>query len=530
MARNLQYFTVSDFTGGLNLRADAFQLRSHESPDMLNVDLDPRGGFAQRDGTSLLNSTVLGSVPANIWAFSTTAGTHQVLVQQGNDAAYSTGGNFTAINPDALTLTGTMRAATLKDVNYIQRNAEQVAWRWSGSAATVLGVTFNDNIAAPNQGDMPQAKCITAWRDYMWVANTKESGTAYPSRVRFSHPNQPEDWHSLHYFDVAWGQDGDEITALVPHGDALVVFKRNSIHVITGYDAETFSVNEVTRVAGTISQESVAATDYGIYFFHWPHGVYLYTPDGRVKWVFERLHPAIEGGDIPATYQTKISLAWLRRRLWVSVPWEASTTPARVFVLDPSLGDRRKTEGGWVAFDLPLGPMLEWKVPGVACVELGCSPTVGRVLKLHQNLGTDDLGAGAVDIASTYTTRWFDDNKPAVVKRFKRPEIILDNDVLCRLQLDVWRDYDPAEVKRTAFITTDPVTGVLVWDDGSHAANMKWDDNVWAAEGEEGQTIQRVGILGRARAVRLRFTKDTASVRWSVNAITFKYIPRRVRS
>ena len=33
-----------DFTGGLNLRADQFQLSKNESPDMLNVEIDPRGG------------------------------------------------------------------------------------------------------------------------------------------------------------------------------------------------------------------------------------------------------------------------------------------------------------------------------------------------------------------------------------------------------------------------------------------------------------------------------------------------------
>ena len=37
-----------DFTGGLNFRADQFQLRDNESPFILNMDVDPRGGAFSR--------------------------------------------------------------------------------------------------------------------------------------------------------------------------------------------------------------------------------------------------------------------------------------------------------------------------------------------------------------------------------------------------------------------------------------------------------------------------------------------------
>ena len=52
MAQGLQLFRQDDFTGGLNLRADQFQLGANESPDMLNVEIDPRGGIASRGGMS----------------------------------------------------------------------------------------------------------------------------------------------------------------------------------------------------------------------------------------------------------------------------------------------------------------------------------------------------------------------------------------------------------------------------------------------------------------------------------------------
>ena len=48
-----------DFTGGLNLRADQFQLAKNESPDMLNVEIDPRGGVFSRGGMHRLNTTAV---------------------------------------------------------------------------------------------------------------------------------------------------------------------------------------------------------------------------------------------------------------------------------------------------------------------------------------------------------------------------------------------------------------------------------------------------------------------------------------
>ena len=35
---------LENFSGGLNLRSDQFNLAPNESPEMLNVDVDPRGG------------------------------------------------------------------------------------------------------------------------------------------------------------------------------------------------------------------------------------------------------------------------------------------------------------------------------------------------------------------------------------------------------------------------------------------------------------------------------------------------------
>ena len=50
---------LENFSGGSNLRSDQFNLAPNESPEMLNVDVDPRGGIKMRLGVVKRNSTVL---------------------------------------------------------------------------------------------------------------------------------------------------------------------------------------------------------------------------------------------------------------------------------------------------------------------------------------------------------------------------------------------------------------------------------------------------------------------------------------
>jgi hypothetical protein len=55
-----RYDEKADFRGGLNLRADQFNLAENESPALLNVDVDPRGGVSRRDAVDVINTTALG--------------------------------------------------------------------------------------------------------------------------------------------------------------------------------------------------------------------------------------------------------------------------------------------------------------------------------------------------------------------------------------------------------------------------------------------------------------------------------------
>jgi hypothetical protein len=94
---NVSVERYDDFTGGLNLRADQFQLARNESPDMLNVEVDPRGGLFTRGAMREINSTAVSGTwnPYKLHPFY--GATPRVMLANSTDVWHSTGTNFTQL-------------------------------------------------------------------------------------------------------------------------------------------------------------------------------------------------------------------------------------------------------------------------------------------------------------------------------------------------------------------------------------------------------------------------------------------------
>ena len=67
--KRTQLYTLRDFTGGLNLVSDTFRLAENEYPDLLNVDIDRRGGFQVRRGVTPFSASTTGGTPDTIWSY-----------------------------------------------------------------------------------------------------------------------------------------------------------------------------------------------------------------------------------------------------------------------------------------------------------------------------------------------------------------------------------------------------------------------------------------------------------------------------
>jgi hypothetical protein len=86
-----------DFTGGLNLRADQFQLQKNESPDLLNVEIDPRGGVFSRGGMHRLNTTAVAGTWAPQRLYSFYGDSPRLMLSNSVNVFHSSGGDFTKL-------------------------------------------------------------------------------------------------------------------------------------------------------------------------------------------------------------------------------------------------------------------------------------------------------------------------------------------------------------------------------------------------------------------------------------------------
>ena len=509
--RQIQAVQIGDFRGGLNLRREAFTLAPNESPDLLNVNVDPRGGVFSRGGVLKFGAAHSADL-TGIWKWDTPAASSKVIAVDGTNVLLQ-GVSWSSLGA----FSGTVRAVNFKDKLYLQNGAAAPV-AYDGSTLETLvdpsaGATWNSDLDNPDDGDMPIGRVITAHMGCLFVANTLEHGTRYPNRVRWSHFGNPEDWVDYHYIDIDVGVDGDEITALMPFGDRLLVFKNQSVYAIYGEPPESFQVFNVTREIGAVSQEAVTVSDLGIYFYDDDEGVFLFNGKGTA-WQFDRLYPAILKGDIPDAYVSTIQLGWGNGRLWVAVPWEGSSTRSRVFVLDPRLSK----EGAWTAFDLALGPFAQLEDDFVAAA-------VGQdvLVELDTDNDYDSYdGSTEVHFDSHYQTAWIDLGNPGQVKSWKRPDIVLRRGTNSTIRVEVYKDYDPGNSNRQFSVTSvaeaEAVYGTAIYG-----------TDVYSSSRDDRNQIERGSPLGTATAVSMKFVGPAANSSWGVSGLVLKVIPKKVR-
>jgi hypothetical protein len=579
---------TDDFQGGLNLNADPFQLRDNESPDVWNVDFDPLGGFKQRDGLSRIGASSadwappfnypgLTSDPKSLWTYFD-ANHAQLLVQQGNRIFWTNNPSLGSIwfdvgastAPWTSTTSGKMRAATFRDpVNfaqnacYIQRNAENAPVKWTGSGTGALLTdpatstpAWNEDYAAPAKGKMPLARFISAHRDYVMVASTKEyeassSGmVAHTSRVRWSHPGQPEDWRKNDWIDFEPGAN-DEITGIASWGDRLLIFKNNSVFELLGYDADSFEVVNLSRTIGALSQDAIAVCEQGVYFFSWPEGLHFF--DGKqIHNLFYNLRPIMVDGTVQRSMRNSITVQWAKQRVWVSMPTDSEQENVNTvtYVFDPMLNGGR---GAWTRYrfgdpGVGLGVGVEYQAPGGDVKWIAAFPYKAfgdeySLVELHSTqwgvqvswdyldprLTVTNAGGGAFPIVASYQTPWVDLGNPALTKAWRRPVFVCRADEPFTLECQGFRDYDDALPAGSAFqIAVAPTAAGGEWD-----ASL-WDGgDAWVANGNRRETIVKGARLGRAVSVcvKIEGPKTLADqAPWAVDSITWKYIPKRIRS
>ena len=542
-----RYEERSTFTGGLNLRADQFNMDPDESPDLLNVDVDPRGGVSRRNGIDVLNVTALSGHVQSLLTHHETDGTESVLVTPLNSAGtatelwYNTGtGDFTQVATGSGNVTFDTTQVpvglTFNDATYVtnglpmlsETTKSVVKWTGANDATTLTPDTDGSD------GHFPAARYSAAWGEYAWAGHLVEGVTTYANRIRFSKVNDAENWTNTDYIDIDIGEDGDVITGLLADGDRLLVFKADSIYAVYGFDRDTFEVQNVTRAAGCLQGSNPVVTTVGVFFWYSDNGIYLLQGNQAI-WAFDRLKPALDNGAMST--DTAPRLMWFDERLWVSVDYIASNTTAganqvdrrNVFVWDPTLGDR----GAWTRYDINVRDMtvhhIDHKHYGMGVTsEWSGTAAFTRGAKFNQNVDVDDYnGTTSSEIFSHYQTGWFSGNRPTFPKRWGKTRTVMLADNTTTVKMTIYKDYNlgTAVVTRSKTITGQDLSA-------------EWDSAVWGTDswstGAETNIYEffRWPTAGTAKAISLRFSVTPTSGfrgKWGLTSVVGMYRTRRIR-
>lgn len=528
----LRVIRQDDFTGGLNLRADQFQLAPNESPRMLNVEIDPRGGVFSRGAMRRINSSPVTPnwEPEVLTQFSGSTTNYAMLGTGRNGAItggvfYSTGSNFSDLSIPVDSAHGPSFAAW-GDTLYIVTGGF-APQKWNGTTKTALtpsGPTWQNSYANPTLagGFMPAAKHAVTHAGKIFVAGTREDNVEFPNRIRWSHPNNPENWAEQDRIDINDG--GSEIRAIVVYGGHLVVFKPEGVFAVFGYDSDTFQVVEISRTVGIPTPHAVVSTERGVYFFSYPGGLMLYNGQ-RVVDLFEPIRPAIVNNDINSAAIDEVYVNYINRRVWVSVPYSETdnpTYPTSVFVYDPSVSER----GAWLMFSTADGRGVAGGCTFIqkdgTTKHIAAHPTSPNVLEVDVYANAFDNISGTDSyFVNRYRTRWLDAGSYSQKKMFRRPDVVVKQaEIASQLNMDIYADYEES-VKTKSYSITVPLIGSgMIW------GISRWGEAKWGAANLGSQIVTGRSI-GLAKSIQVEFS-GTAGVKWGLNSFTLKYNPRRV--
>lgn len=591
MPNRLEPLDLADYTGGLNLRRNPLALGENESPDMLNVDVDPRGGFATRKGWLRWNEDDITDVsigafnPRNHYSHAKSNYDQDVyVVEETNIHVAASDAIFSLVvdglgNP--LVAQANVHGADFAgwgDVVYIVTGPDHAAVRRQNNVVQTLGepdvgsptATWSE-IDAPVFGNMPKADFIEPHAGYMFVAAVHEDGEYKTTRLRWSHPGVPDAWRESDYIDLE--ANGGRITGIMAFQDHLLIFKTNNIWALYGYDDDSWQLVRVSTSTGCPCTTAASRSETMAFFYSSSDkgGIYAYNGSAPM-YISERLRPAFE--DVFA--YDKVFVSWAGRRLWVGVPWVkdvgATSEVGSCFVFDPDTGDN----GSWTMYRSDIAaiatvidasdingkyPLAALASPDTACVVLldriadaYDSILIPSVIAITPGDGVLTATPGDLEIEVTgplvnaqtfqayYRTRWLHAGWPDRKKSWRRPtficrEVAADTELL----VESYRDYDETTIRRSRRLRV-PAQGTAYWTEEGYesdggdgfdwtpdgAADVTGAD--WAAA-KKGSKMIRGGSLGLARAVQMKVSAspNTPRQRWGVDAIVAKIVMRRFR-
>lgn len=503
--------------------------------DCKNVAISPEGTIRNRLGCDAMHTTPAGTAIAQLYQYWKANG-NSFLLAFANKVTGGASAGASAWN------------ATTESWNTKSGSIQH----WAGGINDkIFGETFNDKFVIVNGTDQPcywdgvlasfvempstcyPAKCIRGFKNYLFLANTTESGTPCPGRVRWSvvgDAYNASDWPAANYMDLD-PDDGDEITGMELLGDSLIVFKERKIYAID-YVGGPWQFDYEIKMdgRGCVSGGSITSI-YNDLIFLAEDGFYAFTGKDIEDISFKIKDKILE---IHPDYWVHVMSAPLEEedQLWFTIPYAG---PERIGGAEPTatkpcnevwIYDYDKE--AWYRHDMALASLGFWYVESEYTIAdltkafdqystwawddrfglEGLSQLISgdyRGFVAQQNTLTVDATsvheASSATIDSYLKTRWLDLGDP------------FRTDRVTRMIFVVTPEGSAADYNLDIVVRTD-------WDKDStgtaFTVSMAGDQQLHMIE-------KRVDTTFQCRALQLEIGTDGANEPWTLHEIVVEY-------
>lgn len=269
---------ISSFASGINRKVSPLLARVDEAWAIRNARLDKVGSLRKRKGYRRVGNVPDTNPVRFLYPYYRVGASplRQLLRVSGNrfyrldEATGLWVGATGTITIDSASIPDATTYANLAIIT----NAAGAPLRWDGTTLANLG------------GSPPSGNTIASFKDRVYIAQG--------STVRYSDVANPESWPAFQTFNVGLN-DGDEITAVKPYFNSLLIFKRNSLWQFeVDEDNQPLSLRPLAYGIGTDSWRTVWIVN-GVLHFTSRKGVYQFagrSPEkvsSRVEDLFENI-------------------------------------------------------------------------------------------------------------------------------------------------------------------------------------------------------------------------------------------------
>lgn len=234
----------------------------------------------------------------------------------------------------------------------------------SGGASSTI--VFNSSASLLSADEIPTTHGVPTtlsfgcvWKNRMWARDASVT-----NRLRFSEIFTPQGWPSNFYVDIPF-ERGDEIRALQPLGDWLLIFGNTRIFIIIGQSSLDFEVRPANSSEdGAFGFRSVCAIENGVVHAG-ANGIYIF--DGATDRLLSfDIEPAWRDlvQNVSAAALARIGMVYhqQQKELRVAVPRRYPSGAAGEWVMD--LNRTRTTQApAWTATDRDIVGYTSWDGP-----------------------------------------------------------------------------------------------------------------------------------------------------------------------